>query len=71
MVKIMTPKKRPVVDIGICTLCGGCIEVAPRIFRLNNALGFIEVIEADEYSQEEVDEAIKICPVDCIEWEEE
>jgi ferredoxin len=38
---------------------------------LNNALGFIEVIEADEYSQEEVDEAIKICPVDCIEWEEE
>ncbi len=63
-------KKRPLVDIGRCTLCGGCLEVAPEIFRYNEVFGFVEVIEAEEYSEEEVDEAIKICPVDCIEWED-
>jgi ferredoxin len=62
-------KKRPVVDVGRCTLCGGCVEVAPNIFRVNEAFGFLEVVECDQYSEEEVDEAIKICPEDCIEWE--
>lgn len=62
-------KKRPVVDIGRCNLCGGCIEVAPKIFRINDELGFLEVIECEHYGEEEVDEAIKICPEDCIEWE--
>lgn len=59
----------PVVDIGRCTLCGGCLEVASAVFRYNDGLGYIEVIELDSYPVEEVDEAIKICPVDCIAWE--
>lgn len=62
--------KRPVVDIGRCTLCGGCVEVAPNIFRINEAFGFLEVIEANQYEQADVDEAIKICPEDCIEWDD-
>lgn len=66
----MMVKKRPIVDIGRCTLCGGCVEVAPNIFRISEALGFIEVIECEQYKEDEVDEAIKICPEDCIEWEE-
>lgn len=60
--------KIPVVDIGRCTLCGGCIEVAPEIFQYNEGLGFIQVIDLENYPAELVDEAIKICPVDCIEW---
>jgi len=60
--------KIPIVDIGRCTLCGGCVEVAPKVFRYNNGFGYIEVIELENYPEEEVDEAIKICPVDCIEW---
>jgi ferredoxin len=58
----------PMVDIGRCTLCGGCVEVAPDVFRYNSDVGYIEVLELENYPDEEVDEAIKICPVDCIEW---
>jgi len=64
-------KKRPVVDIGLCILCGGCLEVAPTVFRYNESFGFVEVIEADEYPRREVDEAIVICPANCIAWEDE
>lgn len=62
--------KVPVIDLGICIECEGCIEVCPTVFRRNEAAGYIEVIELDEYPEEEVDEAIKICPVSCISWEE-
>ena len=63
-----TNMKIPVVDIGSCSVCGGCIEVSPEVFRLN-AAGYIEVIMLDEYPAETVDEAIKYCPEDCIQWE--
>jgi ferredoxin len=62
--------RRPVVDIGTCTLCMGCVEVAARIFRMNHAAGYIEVIELDYYPPHDVDEAIKYCPEDAIAWEE-
>ncbi|MEA3417105.1 MAG: ferredoxin [Thermodesulfobacteriota bacterium] len=61
--------KRPVVDIGQCSLCEGCIELCPLVFRLNDA-GFIEVTELSDYSEPCVEEAIKYCPEDCISWEE-
>jgi len=61
--------KIPVVDIGACTLCMGCVEVCPEVFRQNDA-GFIEVIERETYPEAAVDEAIKYCPEDCIDWEE-
>lgn len=62
--------RRPVVDIGSCTLCMGCIELAPHIFRMNDAAGYIEVIELDRYPLQDVDETIKYCPVNAIAWEE-
>ena len=61
--------KKPVVDIGRCTLCEGCIEVCPSVFALADA-GFVLVREMDTYPEDQVDEAIKYCPQDCIEWEE-
>lgn len=61
--------KIPVVDLSQCTLCGGCIEVCPSVFRLNDA-GYIEIIERISYPKIEVDEAIKYCPEDCIYWED-
>ena len=59
----------PTVDLGECTLCEGCLEVSPTVFKINDT-GYIEVAELDTYPVGEVDEAIKICPVDCIYWEE-
>jgi ferredoxin len=61
--------KIPVVELSECTLCGVCQEVAPLVFRINDA-GYIEVIELFSYPVVEVDEAIKCCPEDCIYWED-
>ncbi len=60
--------KTPVVELSDCNLCGGCIDVSPSVFRMND-LGFIEVIDLPSYPEEEVDDAIKYCPEDCISWE--
>jgi ferredoxin len=59
--------KTPVVELGDCILCGICIEVAPSVFKLSSA-GYIEISELPSYPEEEVDEAIKNCPADCISW---
>jgi ferredoxin len=61
--------KIPVVDLSQCTLCGGCIEVCPSVFRLND-VGYIEIIELNSYPEKAIDEAIKYCPEDCIYWED-
>lgn len=63
--------KRPVVDIGDCTLCMGCVEVCPEVFSLNEAAGYIEVRELDHYPEDCVQEALKYCPEDVIGWQEE
>ncbi len=60
----------PVVDIVTCTLCMGCVEVCPRVFRLNGDTGYIVVADLKVYPRNEVHEAIKFCPEDCITWEE-
>ncbi|MEJ2155447.1 MAG: ferredoxin [Desulfobacteraceae bacterium] len=62
--------KIPVVDLAACTLCMGCVEVCPEVFQLNEDLGMIEVLDLERYPRDTVDEAIKFCPVDAIEWEE-
>lgn len=59
----------PVIEYGLCILCEGCIEVAPTVFFLNREKGFIEVADMKKYPQQLVDEAIKLCPADCISWE--
>ncbi|MDL2268803.1 ferredoxin [Desulfosarcina sp. OttesenSCG-928-A07] len=60
----------PVVDIGACTLCMGCVAVCPAVFRKNDA-GYIEVVVMPDYPVSDVNEAIKYCPEDCITWEAE
>ena len=62
--------KKPSVELSDCISCGVCVEVSPEVFRLNDA-GYIEVTELETYPQNEVNEAIKYCPTDCIYWVEE
>jgi ferredoxin len=47
----------------------GCIEVCPAVFRMNTAGGYVEVNDLETYPTDLVDEAIKLCPADCIAWE--
>jgi len=61
--------KKPAIDLGECVDCDACIEACPNVFRRNDA-GYIEVLELPEYPEEEVEEAIKNCPADCIKWED-
>jgi ferredoxin len=63
--------KRPVVNIGLCTLCMGCVEVCPQVFQHNENAGYIQVMDLEDYPVDLVDEAIKYCPEDCIDWEDD
>lgn len=69
MIKIKGKKKFPVIDLGRCSECCGCREVAPDIFFYNEQIGRMDAIFLQEYPEELVDEAIKNCPKDCIAWE--
>ena len=62
--------KKPDIDFGACTLCMGCVEVCPEVFRYNDT-GYIEVIDLQEYSEKDIDDAIMFCPEDCISWLED
>jgi ferredoxin len=63
-------KRILIIDIGRCSECLGCIEIAPDVFRYNEATGRMEVIDLKDYPEERVWEALKNCPKDCIYWEE-
>lgn len=63
-------KSYPAINLGLCSYCGGCQEIAPGVFRYNPETGLMEVIEMNSYPLELVDEAIKNCPKDCISWED-
>lgn len=62
-------KRQPSIDLGTCSKCGACLEVAPEVFVWSESGGYIEVCDLEYYDQELVDEAIKWCPENCIYWE--
>jgi ferredoxin len=62
--------KKPVVELSDCSLCGVCVSVNSEVFRESDA-GYIEVAECESYPEEDVNEAIKNCPENCIFWEED
>lgn len=60
--------KIPAVELADCIRCGVCVAACPTVFSFNDA-GYIMVADMTLYPEEEVDEAIKNCPADCIKWE--
>jgi ferredoxin len=59
----------PVIDLGECTDCGSCMEICPEVFQRNSETGCIEVLDLPDYPEEEILEAIAMCPADCITWD--
>ncbi len=58
------------IDIGSCSKCFGCREIAPEIFNYNEIFGFMETADLQEYDESLVFEAMKNCPKKCIRYEE-
>jgi ferredoxin len=59
--------RTPTVELSECIKCGVCVELCPEVFRMNDA-GYVNVSDLPDYPENEVNDAIKYCPVDCIYW---
>ena len=60
--------KIPVIDLECCILCEVCVELAPHAFQINDA-DFAETLPLDDYTDEDIHEAIINCHKDCITME--
>ncbi|SHJ05528.1 ferredoxin [Desulfofundulus thermosubterraneus] len=63
--------KIPYIESEECLACGSCADVCPDVFQMNETLGFAEVINPQGASEDEIQEAIDMCPAQCIHWKEE
>jgi len=62
-------KKIPQIDISECTDCESCLELCPSVFKKNKETGLIEVADLSDYPEVDIEEAMSMCPADCISWE--
>ncbi len=51
-----------------CIACGTCEELCPEVFRLNEGLGFVQVVNPGGASEDKIQEAMDACPVQCLHW---
>jgi ferredoxin len=61
----------PVVVEEECIACGTCEELVPEVFKVNENLGFSQVINPHGAPEEKIREALDACPVQCIHWSDE
>ena len=54
-----------------CIACGACTEICPEVFILNESLGFAQVINPGGAEEDKIQEAMDVCPVQCIHWADE
>ncbi len=62
--------KSVTIDQDDCIGCGTCAEVCPDVFQMNDETDIAEVILAEGGPEEQIEDAIGSCPVECIRWEE-
>lgn len=59
------------IDQDECIGCGSCEAVCPDVFRLNDDGKAEAYTEATDELKAGAEEAMSICPVKCISWDEE
>jgi ferredoxin len=60
--------KIPVVDQESCISCGLCISTCPGVFHFNSS-GKSECFDPSGATEQNIQQAIDGCPVQCISWE--
>lgn len=60
--------KIPVVDQDNCISCGLCISVCPGVFQFTSS-GKSICFDPSGATEQEIQQAIDGCPVQCISWE--
>jgi len=58
------------VNKDVCISCGVCIDTLPSVFRFD-ADNLAEVYDPNGADEAAIQEAMDLCPVSCIIWEEE
>lgn len=53
------------VDETECTGCELCVDMLPRVFKMNNN-GVSEVIDSAAASESDIQNIIENCPAECI-----
>lgn len=59
----------PRVYKGGCISCRVCVDIVPEVFRFDGD-NRAEVYDPDGADAAAIQEAIELCPVSCIYWEE-
>lgn len=58
------------LDAKECKACGACEEICPEVFRLNEDLGYAQILDVEEYPEDKINQALTACPGRCIQWDE-
>lgn len=58
----------PKVDVDACIGCGACVSVCPNVFEMGDD-GKSHVKDPDGADEDDLQQAVDICPVDAIKLE--
>lgn len=62
--------KKVVLDADECVACGTCVEICPDVFKMDDGDDVAEVIKETGGPDDQIQEAIDSCPVQCIHMED-
>lgn len=54
---------------GACVGCGSCEALCPEVFQMTDRGTAEAISEVTEATLADVKEAINMCPMDCIHWD--
>jgi ferredoxin len=58
------------IDQEECIGCGACVDSCPDVFAMNDD-NVAEIVSDGSASEEEIQDAIDSCPVECIHWKDQ
>ncbi|MBS3780272.1 MAG: ferredoxin [Desulfovermiculus sp.] len=62
--------KKVVLDEEECIGCESCVEICPEVFAFDADSEKAYVIMAEGGPEDDIQEAMDSCPVECIYWED-